>query len=495
MSTIPRPPIIAIMGHIDHGKSTLLDYIRKSNVVSLEAGGITQHLSGYEIVHQDSEGNARTITFLDTPGHAAFTGMRERGARVADIAILVVSAEDGVKTQTIEALKTIRAANVPFIVAINKIDRPEANLEKTKMSLAEHDVLIEGYGGTIPAVPISALTGEGVAELLETVLLVAEVEQFTGDPEASAEGLVIESNMDPKRGIAATIVITNGTLHKGSFVVAGDAFVSTRMIENFLGKPIDSATFSSPIQLVGFNKAPTVGSSIVVCKTKREAEEKAAEAAHAGKYTAEQGPTGEDIKTIPIIIKTDVYGTAEAIEREVKKIALENVYVKVILKGAGAVSESDIKHAMSDKEAIILCFNVGVDNAARDLNEKAGVPIHSFNIIYKLTEWLSEELEKRRPRKEMRDIIGTAKVLKIFSKTKERQIVGCRIESGQLQQHARVSVLRREFEIATGTIVGLEHNKQKTKEVQEGNDCGVLVETKTDIAPGDVLQAFAMVSR
>ncbi len=495
MSThLPRPPIVVIMGHIDHGKSTLLDYIRKTNITATEAGGITQHLSAYEITHKKEDGTEAAITFLDTPGHAAFTGMRERGALVADIAILVVSAEDGVKAQTIEALNTIRAAKIPFLVAMNKIDRPGADIERTKMSLAEAEVLVEGYGGSIPAVPISAITGAGIPELLETVLLIAEMEQLTGEPKAAAEGIVIESRLDPKRGIAGTIIIKNGTLEKGSFVVAGDAYAATRIMENFLGKQVESATFSSPVQLVGFSKLPTVGSAITVVKTKREAE------ALINEYKQNEqrithATLDDDTKVVPVIIKADVYGTAEAIEKEVQKIQVENVFVKIISKGIGSITESDMKLAVADKNTIMLAFNVGLDARARDVKDKNGITVETFTIIYKLTEWLAEELERRRPRKEVRDIIGTAKVLKVFSKTKERQVIGCRIETGMLQERGRVSIKRRDFEIASGTIIGIEQGKQKTREVSEGSECGILIETKTDIAPGDTLEAFAMVTR
>ncbi len=495
MSTIPRPPVVAVMGHIDHGKSTLLDYIRKTNIVAQEAGGITQHLSAYEIVHAGSNGTGRAITFLDTPGHAAFSGMRERGAQVADIAILVVSAEDGVKAQTIEALKTILEAKIPYIVAINKIDKPEANIEKIKMNLAEHEVLVEGYGGQIPFVPISAVTGQGIDDLLETILLVADLEQFTGDSSAPAEGIVIESKLDAKRGIAATIIIKNGTLKKGEFVVAGDSFASTRIIENFLGKQVESVSFSSPVQLVGFSKLPAVGSSITLVKTKREAENLSSGNAETLKRRHEQVHVAEGMKVVPLIIKSDVFGTAEAIEREIKKLSVDDVYPKIISKGIGTVSESDIKLALGDKETLIVAFNVGVEPIVRELAEKAGIAVQPFTIIYKLTEWLAEELERRRPRKEVREVIGKAKVLKVFSKTKERQVIGCRIESGLLSEQAKVSVLRRDFEITHGTIVGLEQNKQKTKEIKEGNDCGILIETKNDVAPGDVLEAYTMVTR
>jgi translation initiation factor IF-2 len=480
------------MGHIDHGKSTLLDYIRKSNVVAGEAGGITQHLSAYEIKipFNDTE---RAITFLDTPGHAAFTGMRERGALAADIAILVVSAEDGVKAQTIEALTTIRNAQLPFIVAINKIDRPGANIDRAKMMLAEQDVLVEGYGGTTPWVGISALHGTNIEELLETVLLVADIENFTYTPTKPAEGIVIESRLDPKRGVAATIVLKDGTLTKGRFVAAGTSYTTTRMMENFLGKAIAEAIAGMPVQLIGFNSLPAVGSTIATFDSKRDAEEYCAEQDNLSKkeLTAD---IEEGTKIIPVIIKADVFGTAEAIEKEIKKISVEKVHVKIIGKGIGAISEADIKLAQSDKETIIVGFNVALDSAARDLNEKVGATIETFSIIYKLTEWLEVTLEERRPRITERIVSGALKVLKVFSKTKERQVVGCRLENGVVASGAIVSIVRRDFALAEGKIIEIQQAKQKVREVQDG-ECGILLECKTDIAPGDVLEAFNMQQR
>ncbi len=491
MSTpTPSSPIVAVMGHIDHGKSTLLDYIRKANVAGGEAGGITQHLSAYEITipYQNTE---RSITFLDTPGHAAFTGMRERGAVAADIAILVVSAEDGVKAQTIEALNTIRTANIPYIVAINKVDRPEANIERTKQMLAEQEVLVEGYGGTIPWVAVSAIKGTGVTDLLDTVLLVADLEGMESDATAPINAVVIESHLDAKRGITGTLVMKSGTLTQGEFVVAGTALATTRMMENFLGKPIKSAGPGTPVHLVGFDQAPAVGSHIVVFEKKRDAEKYIESLDKVG--AADATMIGSAQKVVPLIIKTDVYGTAEAIEREISKIAVEGLYVKIIQKGVGVISESDIRMAQSDKDSIILGFNVGMDSRARDLNEQVGATVETFDIIYKLTEWLAIELEKRRPRVETRTIIGTAKVLKVFSKTKDKQVIGCRIDSGTITSGAKVSIIRRDFAITSGTIIEIQQAKQKVKEITDG-ECGMLVECKNDIAQGDILEAFVMMT-
>lgn len=492
MKTTPNTaPIVAVMGHIDHGKSTLLDYIRKENVVSTEAGGITQHLSAYEITipYQNSD---RNITFIDTPGHAAFSGMRERGACAADIAILVVSAEDGVKAQTIEALKTILDAKIPYIVAINKIDRPEANIERTKQTLAENEVLVEGYGGTIPWVPISALKGTGITELLDTILLVTDMEEIASDANATVGGIVIESNMDPKRGVAATVLIKSGTLKRGQFVVAGNAITTTRIMEDFLGKTLDTAVPGTPVKLVGFDKAPEVGSDIVVFDKKRDAEDFIEDMdAHIRPETKiiESGQ-----KVVPIILKTDVFGTAEAIEREIMKINVEGLHLKIIQKGVGSIGESDIRMAQSDRESIIIGFNVSLDSRAKEVNENVNANVQIFNIIYKLTEWLEVELEKRRPRIETIEIIGKAKVLKCFSKTKDRQVLGCRIDEGSISAGAKVNIIRRDFPIASGVIIEIQQAKQKVKEISSG-ECGLLVECKHDISGGDVLEAFIMVTK
>lgn len=490
-TTTIRPPVVAVMGHIDHGKSTLLDYIRKSNVVAGEAGGITQHLSAYEI-NIPYQGTSRGITFIDTPGHAAFSGMRERGANAADIAILVVSAEDGVKAQTLEALKTIRSATIPFIVAINKIDKPGANIERTKQMLAEHEVLVEGYGGTTPWVAVSAKVGTNVADLLDTILLIADMEEIKGTPSAPVAGIIIESNLDPKRGIAATLIIKDGTLTRGTFVVAGTALATTRIMDDFMGNSVDRVLPGSPVTLVGFDKLPDVGTPIAVFAKKRDAEDFIEN--QATKTHTTQEILGTDTKVVPLIIKTDVYGTAEALEGELKKIAVEGLTLKVIGKGVGAISENDIRLAQSDAQTIILGFHVDLDRKARDLNEQVGAHIERFDIIYKLTEWLAEELERRRPRKEVREVIGTAKVLKQFSQTKERQVLGCRVTSGSITQGAKVSIVRRDFPIATGTIVELQQAKQKVREISDG-ECGIMVECKNDIAPGDALEAFVMVTK
>lgn len=492
---IERPPIVVVMGHIDHGKSTLLDYIRKSNIVESEAGGITQNISAYEVVHKDEKGKDKKITFLDTPGHEAFSRMRERGADIADIAILVVSAEDGVKTQTIEAWKTIVESKIPCIVAINKIDKPGANVEKTKMELAEREIYLENYGGKIPFAEISAKVGTGVDHLLLLILILAEMENFTGDPSTEASGQVIEANLDPRRGIEASLIVKNGSIKKGMTVAVEDALCSTRIIQNFLGKSIDEATFSSPIRLIGFNKMPKVGALFKSFKNKRDAEKYAKNI--KTKINCEKILTSTDgsKKIIPIVIKADVSGTLEAIEKEINKIRDENTEFRIIGRGAGTISESDIKSVATCLDALVIGFNVKADRSAIDLAEKRGITIAYFNIIYKMTEWLVEEMEKRRLKIEIAETVGKAKILKTFSRTKERQILGGKILEGKIALNSVVKILRRDFEIGNGKIVNLEKGKVKTSLVEEGSEFGMMIESKIEIVAGDIIESFTITKK
>lgn len=489
-----RPPVVVVMGHVDHGKSTLLDYIRKSNTVLGEAGGITQHISAYEVSHKDETGVDKMITFLDTPGHEAFSKMRARGAVASDIAILVVSAEDGIKAQTLEAYNTIIESKIPYIVAINKIDKPNANVEKVKMELVEKGIYLEGMGGDIPFVLISAKEGTGVSELLDMILLVSMVHEQIGDTSIPATGVIIEANREPKRGISATAIIKNGTLKSGMFVACGDAIVTTRILENFIGKPIKEITFSSPVRLVGFESMPEVGNVFASFKTKKEAEAYVDEVKSdrlVNKVIGENiVPTG---KVIPIVIKTDVSGTIEALEKEIGKLNTEEISFKILNSGVGAINESDLKTASVNKETIIIGFNTKIDSGARDMNESLKVEIQIFDIIYKLIEKLAEIIEERRPRQEVMEVTGTLKVLKTFNGTKDKQVIGGKVMTGRITDHGIVRIVRRDFEIGRGKIIGLQQNKLKSKEILEGTDCGVSIEAKVDIAPGDILEAFITV--
>ncbi|MFA5827654.1 MAG: translation initiation factor IF-2 [Candidatus Paceibacterota bacterium] len=497
---IERPPVVVIMGHIDHGKSTLLDYIRKTNIVDKEVGGITQNISAYEVVHSQTDGGQeKKITFIDTPGHESFSKMRERGAQIADIAILIVSAEDGVKLQTIEAWKTIVENKIPCIVAINKIDKENANIEKTKTELAENEIYLENYGGKIPFVEISAKNGTGVNDLLLLINILAEMENFTANKNKNASGYVLEANLDSKRGIEATLIIKNGTLTKGMQVVVEDSICSTNIIENFKGLPINEATFCSPIRLVGFCKIPQIGAEFKSFQKKKDAEKYIEEwKNNKNKKKIETKLfTQTDKKIIPIVLKADISGSIEAIEKEIKKIHYglsatesENAEFKIIKKGVGPIGESDIKTISGSENIIVIGFNVKIDKSAIELADKRGITIFFFDIIYKMTEWLKIEMENRRPKIETTETTGSTKILKVFSRTKERQIVGGRVLKGRMILDKVIKIMRREFEIGRGKIVNLEKGKVKVKEVEEGSEFGMMIESKIEIVEGDIIESF-----
>lgn len=495
-----RAPIIAILGHIDHGKSTLLDYIRKSNITDKEVGGITQNMSAYEVIRETPVGNKR-ITFLDTPGHEAFQALRGRGAKVADIGILIVSAEDGVKAQTIEALRSIQEAKLPYIVAINKIDRPGADLIKTKQSLAENEIFVEGYGGSIPSIAISAKTGEGVDELLEMISLVSEMEQLSGNENIPAEGIVLETNRDQKKGISATLIIKNGVLKTGMYVVAGTSLAPVRVFEDFQGKQVNEATFSSPVRISGFDSLPIVGITFTSCMNKKSAEETVRKnkiALDEEKLKSVEKEPADNTHYVPLIIKANTSGVVEAIVHEIKKLENEKIKARVIFTGIGDISESDVKLASggSDKnKTIIVGFSTKIDSLARMQAERVGVEIETFDIIYKIGEWLEPKFKERTPKVETREEKGRIKVLKIFSKTKDKQIIGGRVEIGSINTNDDVVILRRDAEIGKGKVRELQQGKSKTSEVLEGLEFGTMIESKIEIAPGDYLQPFAIVTK
>ena len=489
-----RPPVIAVMGHIDHGKSTLLDFIRKTNIVDKEAGGITQHLSAYEVAHKGKDGIEHTITFLDTPGHEAFKAIRTRGAKVADIGILVVSAEDGVKPQTVEAIKVFRNDNIPFVVAINKIDKEGANIERTKQNLAEADVFVEGYGGEIPWAAISAKKGDGIPELLDLLLLVSEMEELKADKSAQGEGIIIESNLDAKKGITATGIIKNGTLRKGEFAVCGDSISPLRIVEDFRGKAIDSATFSSPVRIIGWDHPLLVGSEFKCFADKKSATEYAQN--HKLEKTAEQNKKDDPSKAIiPIVIKADTSGSLDALTYEIGKLSNDRIEPKIVLSGIGQISENDIRAAGSNDNALIVGFHTKVEPQAESLALRMGTTIHSFDIIYKLTEWLQEELKERTPKIESEEIKGRAKVLKCFSKVKDKQILGGKVETGSISVNEAVKIFRRDVEIGQGRIRELQMQKDKTSNVEEGKEFGSMIESKTEIAAGDKIESYTIVNK
>lgn len=481
---IPRRPIVAIMGHIDHGKSTLLDYIRKSNVVDGEFGGITQHIKAYKTPQ---------ATFLDTPGHEAFLSVRRRGSSIADIVILIISAEDGVKPQTIESIKCIKDNKVPFIIAINKIDKPAADANKVKQELTQQEIFVEGWGGNTPVVEISAKTGKGVPELLDTLALLAEIEEIKGEPSAPAEGFVIESEKDPRKGILSVLVIKNGTLNRGGFVVAGRAYCPIRLIEDFTGKPVDSATLSDPVRITGWSEQPPVGSKFIFCKDKKSAEE-------IVKNSKDQTLAGHEIpanqgKVIPVILRTDTIGSMEAIKSELQRLASEKIGTKIISEGIGPISLNDIKFALSSTQPLILSFNVKSDSSASELALRSGLPIRTFNIIYELLDFVKEELVRLTPKQEVMETAGTAKILKTFNQDKKSQVLGGRVEQGIIEKDTPFKILRRDSEIGEGRMKELQIMKQKTSSVNEGNEFGMMVESKIEIAPGDKILTYRIVTK
>lgn len=488
-STTKRPPIVVVMGHIDHGKSTLLDYIRKANSVAKEAGGITQHLSAYVAKHTTKDGQVENITFLDTPGHEAFQKMRLRGADVADVAILVVSAEDGVKPQTLEALESIKQGGLTFIVAINKIDKPAADIPRTQASLIENGIYVEGMGGDIPWIGISAKTGEGVSELLDLVVLTAELEELSGNSGNSAAGQVIEGRLDPKRGNTATLLITDGTLKTGTFVVSGTVFAPVRIMEDYLGKPLKEASMSTPVGIVGFTGIPKVGAPFYTVNSKKEAE--AAVAKESLLYVQPERVVSE-LPTIPILIKADVMGTIDAIEHELSKFTSDRISVRVIGTGVGDVTSNDIQNVSATKDSIIVGFNVKIERQAAELAERLGVEIDTFSIIYELSEWLNTALKNRTPKREEVVVTGKVKILKHFSTQKYTHVLGGRAEEGLVKLNQRVRITRRDVEIGKGVLKNLQQYKSDVQQITEG-EFGMQLETKTEVAPGDYLETYDLV--
>ncbi|MDB5194378.1 MAG: infB [Parcubacteria group bacterium] len=493
-----RPPVIAIMGHIDHGKSTLLDYIRKVNTTDKEAGGITQHVSAYEVIHEHLGPKGlekRKITFLDTPGHEAFMGIRARGASAADIAILVVSAEDGVKPQTLEAYKHIEKGRVPYVVAITKIDKPSANIDRAKQSLAENGIYVEGYGGDVPVVALSAKTGEGVPELLEMLLLVAEIEHCVGDHTKMGTGVIVESRLDPKKGITAVGVVKDGTVMKGQVAASTGAVAPLRFILNGEGEQVDSLTFSSPIQIIGWDNLPPVGAVFEIFDDKKAAQFYADSEAAKAKFARIDTPYDDSITALPIIVKADTAGSLEAINYEIGKLARERIKPKVTVSAVGTVSESDVKSAIATPGTLLFGFNTKIDPQAAALAERSGIAIEVFDIIYKLTEKITELLENKEPRIDVEEIMGTAKVLKVFSSQKDKQVLGARATSGSIEKNSNIRIKRNDEEIGRGKVKELQQSKMAVDKIDEGNEFGAQIESKIDIAPGDILERIVMVTK
>lgn len=494
----PRPPVVTIMGHVDHGKTTLLDYIRKTKVTAQEAGGITQHIGAYQI-----EYNGKLITFLDTPGHEAFTAIRARGARVTDIAVLVVAANDGVMPQTVEAINHAKAAGVPIIVAINKMDLPAANPDRVKQELTEHGLVVEEWGGDTIAVPISALRGDGVEELLEMILLVAKMEDVKADPDCPARGTVIDAKLDRGRGPVATVLISQGTLRVGDSFVVGNYCGRVRALIDDRGQQIKEAKPSTPVEVLGISDVPQAGDSFVVVtdeQTARQVAEIQQEKQRERELSKTSRVTLDDlyrriqegaVKELNLIIKADVQGSAEAVRSSLEKLSTEEVRVNVIHQAVGAISESDVLLA-SASNAVIIGFNVRPEPNARKAAERDGVDIRTYRVIYNLLDDVKAAMEGLLEPEFKEEIVGRAEVRQTF-KVPGGVVAGCYVLDGKITRAAQVRVLRDNVIVHEGKIASLRRFKDDVREVTHGYECGIGVERFNDIKEGDVLEAFQMV--
>jgi len=478
---IPRPPVVVVLGHVDHGKTSLLDYVRKTKVAEKEAGGITQHIGAYEIEHK-----SRKITFIDTPGHEAFSKIRSRGAKAADIAILVVAADEGVKPQTKESLVHIKEAQIPFLVALTKIDKEEAQPEKVKKELLEAGVYLENWGGDISWVEVSSKTGQGIDELLELILLMAELENLKGDKNLPAEGVVIESFLDSKRGPVATIIITNGTLKVKNHIFAGGVKGKAKIIENFFGEPIKEATFSSPVRIIGFEEVPPVGSIFISGEKEDILEDK-----NKNFIRTKILGQGESPIRIPLIIKSDVISSGEAIEELIDRLGLNKNWAFVlILNETGDVSEGDLKLA-NPNGTLIIGFRVKrKPEITNFLINNPNLILLEGEIIYDLEKQVEEAVEKNFLEKPTEEIFGKLEVLKVFNSVKGNQLIGGKVIEGKALNKARVRLLRNEEKINEGKLLNLQKNKVDVNEVSTNEECGLLVELKEEIKVGDFLEFF-----
>lgn len=494
-----RQPVIAVMGHVDHGKSTLLDAILNTNLTENEIGGITQRINAYEIAYTLKEtGETKKITFLDTPGHQAFSSMRESGARIADIAILVVSAEDGVMPQTLEAFQILTENKVPLLVAITKVDKPNANVQKTKNSLIENGIYLEGMGGNISAIEIDSKTKKGIQELLETLLLLAEISDLKYDENKNATGFVLETMLDEKRGVASTLIIKDGVLPKSGGVLAGTSLAPLRIIENYLGQPVSQAEAGQIVKITGFDSTPEINSTFITDTDRRKLEKIQTEFKSQAEKTVLDPKIYRNAKlVIPVILKADTSGTYQAVEERLKKIEVNSenqtptgIKVKIIGGGVGNITESDILASAHDENVLIIGFGVDVETKAKNEAERLNIKPITFEIIYKLGEWFRGIVEERLPHTETEKVIGKLKILKNFSQTKDKQVLGANVFEGLVKLKSKVKILRRDFEIGLGKVVELQSMKMAVEEITAPNQCGIMLESKLEIIPGDIVEVI-----
>ena len=494
---VERPPVVTIMGHVDHGKTTLLDAIRNTDVVAGEAGGITQAIGAYSVTY-----NGKPITFIDTPGHAAFTEMRARGASITDIVIIIVAADDGIMPQTKEAIDHAKAAGVPIIVAINKIDKPEANIERIMTGLVENGLTPEEWGGDIIVNKISAKTGVGINELLENILLVAEMNEYKANPSRYASGVVIESKKDNKVGTTATLLIQNGTLRIGDPIVVGNFYGKVRTLKDDRGNNVTEAKPSTPVEVTGLSEVPSAGDKFMAF----ESEKQAKEIAHARELRSKEADTNfsgmtledlfgriqEGVKEIKVVLKADVNGSLEAVKNALEKIDVEGVKVNVIRGGVGAITESDVVLA-SASDAIIIGFNVRGNNATIDTAKQYGITIKTYDIIYKVVEDMEAAMKGMLEPEYEEKVIGTAEVRQIFKFSKVGLIAGCHVTSGVIKNNAKARIIRDDIVIYNGAVNSLQHEKDQVKEVKKDMDCGMTLENCQDYKEKDIIEVYELV--
>jgi len=494
---VNRAPVVTILGHVDHGKTSLLDALRETNVAEGEAGGITQHISAYQV---DMKG--RTISFLDTPGHAAFTAMRARGAQGADIVILVVAADDGVMPQTKEAIAHAKAARVPIVVALNKMDKANANPDRVKQQLAEQELVPDEWGGSTMVIPVSAKQKQGLDDLLEAVLLVADNTDIRANPKGRVIGTVIEAEVDKSKGTVATLLVQNGTLHSGDIVVAGTAYGRLRAMFDYRGKPVKEVGPSTPVGVMGLNDVPSAGDLFRVVNSDKEARDIVAERVEAQKQKAQTSKKAslEDLfaafqageaKELSLIVKADVQGSLEPIMSELEKLGKGEIGVNVLYAETGNIGENDIMLASASK-AIVIGFNVQADVAARRLAEKEGVSIRLYDIIYRMTEDIEKALKGMLDPVVTEKIIGRAEVLAVFPISKVGKIAGCKVREGELRRNAKVRLYRGEDLVFEGEMSSLKHEKENANEIRTGFECGVGLKNFHDIEVGDELVCYVL---
>ncbi len=492
----PRPPVVTVMGHVDHGKTSLLDYIRRAKVAAGEAGGITQHIGAYHV-----ETPRGVVTFLDTPGHEAFTAMRARGAKATDIVILVVAADDGVMPQSVEAINHAKAAGVPIVVAMNKIDKPEANPERVRQELVSHQVVPEEYGGEVPFVPVSAKTGQGIDDLLENVLLQAEVLELTAAKDGAAKGIVIEARLDKGRGAVATVLVQAGTLRRGDVVLAGSSFGRVRAMLDENGKPVTEAGPSIPVEIQGLQDVPAAGSEVIVLGDERKAREialfrqgkfrdvKLAKQQAAKLENVFEQMTAGEVKTLSLIVKADVQGSQEALAHAMLKLSTDEVKVQIVHQGVGGISENDVNLAAASR-AVIIGFNVRADQQAKRLAEANGIDIRYYNIIYDAVDDVKAAMSGLLSPEQKEEAIGLVEIRQIIRVPKVGAVAGCMVLEGVVRRGARVRLLRDSTVVWTGELDSLRRFKDDVREVREGFECGLSLKNFSDIKEGDQLEVF-----